>query len=160
MPFFFDAAIFANALAGDLALELRKRQQHVEHQTAHAGRGVEGLRDRDKARAGLVKDIDDAGEVGQASGQSIDLVENDDIDPSERDVREQSLEGRALHVPTREAAIVVPVIYLRPAFVTLAGNVGCAGVTLRVEAVELLLEPLLGRLPGIDSAADGAPPIG
>jgi hypothetical protein len=37
-------------LAGDLALELGERQQHVEGQSPHAGRGVECLRDRDERR--------------------------------------------------------------------------------------------------------------
>src|SRR6266516_4028796 len=38
--------LVADALAGDLALKLGKRQQHVEGEPAHRGRGVELLSDR------------------------------------------------------------------------------------------------------------------
>ena len=40
--------LVADALAGDLPLELRKRQQHVQREPAHGGRGVELLGDRDE----------------------------------------------------------------------------------------------------------------
>src|SRR5665213_3596002 len=35
-----------DALAGDLALELRERQKHIESEAPHRGRGVECLRHR------------------------------------------------------------------------------------------------------------------
>jgi hypothetical protein len=38
--------------------------------------------------------------------------------------------------------------------VTLAQDVGGTGLTLRIEAVEFLLQPLLGRLAGVDGTAD------
>jgi hypothetical protein len=41
-PFAFGGGNFvADSLAGDLALELSERQQHIERQPTHAGRGVE-----------------------------------------------------------------------------------------------------------------------
>ena len=36
-------------LARDLSLKLREGQQHVQRQTAHRGRGIELLGDRDEA---------------------------------------------------------------------------------------------------------------
>ena len=52
-----------------------------------------------------------------------------------------------------EAAVVVGVADQRPAFGPLAGDVGLAGLALRLQRVELLVEALLGRLPGVDRAA-------
>ncbi len=36
----------------------------------------------------------------------------------------------------------------------LAGDIGGAGLVLGVERVEVLIEPFVGRLPGVDGAAD------
>src|SRR5207247_11471720 len=58
-----------------------------------------------------------------------------------------------LHVAAREPAIVVAGLGQRPALVTLAADVGLAAFALRVERVELLFEPLLGGLAGVDGTA-------
>jgi Tetracyclin repressor-like, C-terminal domain len=61
-----DASLFrggdfvADALAGNLALELRKRQQHVEGEPSHAGGGVESLGHRDERDVVFVVTIIDA----------------------------------------------------------------------------------------------------
>ena len=57
--------LVANALGGDFALELRKRQQHVEGQAAHRGGGIELLRDRNEGDAMRVEQFDQLGKVGQ-----------------------------------------------------------------------------------------------
>ena len=72
--------LVADALAGDLALELGKRQQHVEREPPHARGRVERLRDAHERGAGFVERLDDAREVGEAAGEPIDLVDNDDVD--------------------------------------------------------------------------------
>ena len=54
-----------------------------------------------------VENIDDLGEVGQRTRQAIDLVDDDDIDPSGFDVAHELRQARALHAAAREAAIVV-----------------------------------------------------
>ena len=53
-----------------------------------------------------------------------------------------------------EAAVVVGVADQRPALGALAGDVGLAGLALGVQRVELLLQPLLGGLAGVDRAAE------
>ena len=89
MPFFFDAAILvADALAGDLALELGEGQKHVERQPPHGCRGVELLRHRDKRNVLVVESLDDLGEVGERAGQPVHLVDDDHIDFSGADVVE------------------------------------------------------------------------
>jgi hypothetical protein len=54
-----------DALARNFALELRKRHQHVEGKTTHAGGGVESLRHRDKRDVVLIEEFDQLGEVGK-----------------------------------------------------------------------------------------------
>src|SRR5882672_6007940 len=53
--------LVADALADDLALELREGQQNVEGQVPHRGRRVELLRHRHKRRAPGIEDLDDLG---------------------------------------------------------------------------------------------------
>jgi hypothetical protein len=61
MPLAFDAAdLVANALAGDLALELGERERHVDRQTPHRGRGVELLRHGDERGVMGIQHIDEA----------------------------------------------------------------------------------------------------
>ena len=72
--------LVADALAGDLALELSEGQEHVEHQPAHRGRGVELLGDRDERDPVLVEGFGELCEVGEGAGEPVDLVDDDDID--------------------------------------------------------------------------------
>ena len=55
--------------------------------------------------------------------------------------------------PARKAAIVLAFGQYHPAFMPLAQRIGGAGLMLGIEAVELLLQPILGRSAGIDRAA-------
>ena len=148
--------LVADALARDLALELRERQQHVESQPTHGRRGVEGLRDRYERNRARVKDFDDFGEVGERAGQAVDLVDDHDIDPFGRDVGEQTLQRRPLHIAAGIAGVVVELGQRLPAFMLLAAHIRLAGLPLGVEGIELLLEPFLRRLAGVDRAANAA----
>ena len=87
--------LVADALAGDLALELRERQQHVERQPAHAGGGVERLGDADKADPLRSKRSTMRAKSASAAGQPIDLVDDHDIDLARGDVGEQLAAGPA-----------------------------------------------------------------
>jgi hypothetical protein len=139
-----------------LAFELGEREQHVERKPAHAGGGVERLGDADEACPCAIQNLDDFGEVGEAAGEPVDLVDDDHIHPARLHLGEQPLEAGALHVAAREAAIVIEVGQQRPAFMALAVDIGGAGLTLGIEAVEILVEPLLGRFARVDGAADPA----
>ena len=57
--------LIADPLADDLALELRKGQQHVEGQAPHRGRRVELLRHRHEGGAPRIEDLDDLGKIGE-----------------------------------------------------------------------------------------------
>jgi hypothetical protein len=71
--------LVTDALRGDLALELGKRQQHIQSQPPHRGGGVELLGHRDKGHAVSVEQFHEFGKVGQRASQAIDLVDHDDV---------------------------------------------------------------------------------
>ena len=143
-----------DALGGDLALELGKRQQDVEGQPPHRGGGVELLGHRDEGHAVLVEQLDQLGEVRQRAGQAVDLVDDDDVDLSGSHILEQPLQRRAVGVATGEAAIVIFGPDERPAGMRLAADIGLRGIILGVEGVEVLFQPLVGGDPGVDRAAN------
>ena len=145
--------LVADALAGDLALELGEGQEHVEREASHAGGRVERLGDRDKAGTSCIEHLNNLCEVGHAAGQPVDLVDEDDIDLAGSHIGEQPHQTGPLHVAAREPAIVIALGHNNPALVALAQGIGSAGLILGIEAVELLFQPILGGLAGIDRAA-------
>ena len=100
-----------------------------------------------------VEQLDELGEVGERAGQAIDLVDHHHINRSGLYVAQEPLQGRAVHRPSREAAIIVVGFDQDPALMGLALDVGLGGLALRVERIEILLQPMLGRDPGVDGAA-------
>ena len=53
-----------------------------------------------------VECLNQLGEVGERSGQPIDLIDDDDVDPSGLHIDEQFLQGRPIHRAAGKAAIV------------------------------------------------------
>src|SRR5262249_46943472 len=145
--------LIARAFGDDLALELGKRQQHVEHQTAHGGRRVELLGHRHKGDPVLVEGLHHLGEIEKRAAEPVHFVDDNAVDLAGLDVDEQSPECGPVHVGAGEAAVVVVLGQADPAFVLLAGDVGGGRLVLRVQAVEILVEPFFGGLAGVDRAA-------
>src|SRR6201993_70894 len=112
--------LVADALADDLALELRKRQKYIERQAPHRARRIELLRHRNEGGAPLIEDLDDLGKIGERAGQPVDLVDDDGIDPTRRNLGKQSLQSRSIDRRAGEPAIVVSLGEADPAFVPLA----------------------------------------
>ncbi len=150
--------LVADALADDLALELREGQQNVEGQAPHRSRRVELLRHRDEGRSPRIEALDDLGKIGERAGQSVDLVDDHDIDPPHRDVSEQLLQSRPSHRGAGEPAVIISRGEAHPSFVPLTVDEGLAGFALCLQRIELLFEPLLGRFSRIDRTADGSVP--
>jgi hypothetical protein len=121
-----------------------------------SGGGVEGLGHRDEGDIVLVEHLDQLGEVGERSGQPIDLVDDDYVDPPDLDIGEQFLKRWPLHRTAGIAAVVVAVPYQPPPFMGLALDVGLGRFPLGVEGIEVLLEPLVGRDTRIDRATETA----
>ena len=134
-------------------LRLDYRQEHVERQSAHAGGGVELLGHRDEGGAVGVHHLHDLGEAGQRSGEPVHLVDHHQVHPPGADVGQQALQGGTLQGSAGEAAVVEAGGKQGPALVALAADERLAGLALGVQAVERLLQPLLGGLPGVDGAA-------
>jgi hypothetical protein len=116
--------LVADALARDLPLELGKREQHVERQSAHRRGGVEALCDRHKGHLVRVKELDQLGEVRQGAGQPVDLVDDNHIDAAGPHSDEESLKGWPLHRAARETAVVEVIADEPPALMGLALDVG------------------------------------
>src|ERR1700730_2030460 len=86
--------LVADALADDLALELREGQQNVEGQAPHRGCRVELLRHRDEGGT-PGSDYQSVWEkLGEGGGQRVDLVDNDVVAPPRREVSQQLLQSR------------------------------------------------------------------
>ena len=142
MPFLREAAnLVADALADDLALELREGQQDIERQPSHRRRRVERLGDGTKVTFWRVEHLDQLGEVDQRAAEAVDLVDDHDVDLAAFDVGQQPLQRGTLQGAAGEAAVVVAVADRHPALRLLAGDIGLAGLALGVEAVELLSRP-------------------
>ena len=103
-----------------------------------------------------LEDVDQPDEVGKRAGEPVDLVADDRVHLARLDVAQQSPQRRAIHRPAGEAAVVVAVVEGDPALLTLALDVGKAGLVLRIQRIERLVESLLGALPAVDRRSDFA----
>src|SRR5208337_3181244 len=110
----------------------------------------EGLSHRDEGDAMGVERLDQLGEVGERSSQPINLIDDDDVDPSGPHIDEQFLQSRPIHRAAGKAAIVITLPDQPPALVSLALDVGLGRLTLSVEGVEVLLKSLVGRDARVD----------
>src|SRR6202011_5347594 len=149
--------LVADALSCDLALELGEGQQNVQGQATHRGRRVELLRHRHEGDALRIEDLDDLGEVGERTGQPVDLVADDDIDPPLLDVGQKLLKGRAVDCRARQPAIAVSLWEAGPALVPLTRDEGFTSLPLGMKRIEFLFEPLLGGFAGVDGTAPSMP---
>src|SRR5690606_5947027 len=125
-----------------------------EREPADGVGGREVLRDRDERGARDVEALHHFGEVQERSAEAGDLVNDDHVDLAGVDVGEQPLERGAIQILAAEAAVVVARADELPALVRLRAHVLHARLTLRVEGVELLLEPLRDALACVDRAPD------
>jgi hypothetical protein len=58
---------------------LGEGEQHIERQSPHDGRRIEGLGDRDERDPLRIEGLDDLGKVGKRPGQAIDLIDDNRI---------------------------------------------------------------------------------
>src|ERR1700738_4585688 len=99
-------------------------QEHIERQPAHRGRGIELLGDRDKRYALGIEQFDQFGEVCQRSSQTIDLVDDDDVNLPGADVVQQSLQVGPVGRSAGVSAIIVARADQRPAGMSLTLYIG------------------------------------
>ena len=79
MPFSCPDAV-SHPFGDEFTLELGEGEQYVEDHPAHAVRGVKRLRYRDERDVSPIEDLDQANEVGEASCETVDLVDHHHID--------------------------------------------------------------------------------
>src|SRR5882757_7852448 len=101
-----------------------------------------------------IEQLDQFGEVRQRPRQTIDLVDDDDVDLAGADIVQQLLKVRSVGGPAGVSAIVIAGTDQGPAGMGLTLDVGGGGLVLRIQRVELLVEPMIGRDPRIDRASD------
>src|SRR5450759_2121539 len=97
-------------------------------------------RQRDSA---CVQGFHDLGKIGQAAGETIDLIDDDGVDLVGFNIFEQSLERWSVQSSPGISSVVVAGREFSPAFVSLARNKGLAGFPLSIERIEGLLESFL-----------------
>jgi hypothetical protein len=73
-----------------------------------------------------VEQLDQLGEIGERPGQTVDLVDDDDIDLAAADIIQQLLQRGAVERGARQTAIVVAGSDQPPALVGLTLDVGLA----------------------------------
>jgi hypothetical protein len=135
--------LVSNTFRGHFPFELGKGQQDIQGEPPHGGGGVEGLGDGDKGTPGSVQLVHQFCKIGQGSCEAIDLVDHDHVDAARPDITQQLLQGRALQGAAGLAAIVIPGVEQLPAFMLLAGNIGDTGLMLRIQRIEVLLQPVI-----------------
>src|SRR6185369_3941448 len=87
-------------------------------------------------------------------GQTVDLIDDNDIDAPRFDISQQPLERWPFHVAAGMSAIIIAIWSERPALVALRPNIGFASLALGIKAIEALVQPLLSGFARIDCAAD------
>ena len=140
------------ALRDDLPFELRERQEDVQGQAAERTRRIELLRHGDEADEVPVENLDDPREIHQRPAEAVNLIDDHTVDCSGLDRRQKPFQRGALHVAARESAVVERLGDHLPALAFLTADIGFRRFPLRVQGVEFLLQPLLGRFPRVDGA--------
>jgi hypothetical protein len=69
-----------------------------------------------------IENVNDLGKIGEGTGETINLINNDRFNFAGHDVIEKSFEGRAFDRAPRKTAIVVPFRSCDPALVFLAST--------------------------------------
>jgi hypothetical protein len=103
-----------------------------------------------------IEDLDDLGKIGERAGQPVDLVDDDGVDPPRREVSQQLLQSGPINRGAREPAVIISRAEAHPTFVPLARDEGLTGFALRLQRIELLFEPLLGRFAGVNRTTDAS----
>src|ERR1700757_1536136 len=159
IPFFFEAAILSRIRSPTTSRSnCAKDNRTFRVKPPHRGRRVELLRHRDEGGTLGIEDLDDFGKIGERAGQPVDLVDDHRVDPPCRDVGEQLLQSGPVHRRAGDPTIIITRAHADPAFVPLAVDEGLAGFALRLQRIEFLLEPLLGRFASVDRTTDGSAP--
>jgi len=86
-----ESRLVPQPIGSNLPLELGESEEDVHDQTTHAVGRVEVLRDRHEGDMVALEDVHQAQEVEQAPGDAVELVDQNYVDQSVLDIRQQIL---------------------------------------------------------------------
>lgn len=99
--------IVRNTLCGVLALQLCKCREDVHNGPSHRRRSVKGFFYRQERDIVLLQRLIDLGEVLDSSADTVQLVDDDDIEFVRLDIRHQFGKGRAVRILPGEPLVLV-----------------------------------------------------
>src|SRR5690606_33865921 len=88
--------VVADTLADHLAFKLRKIDEHVTKESPYGRRGINVLRDTDEVAAVALEVLHEAVEIGDGTGQAVELVHDDIAHIALFDPSQHRLERRAV----------------------------------------------------------------
>jgi hypothetical protein len=88
---------------------------------------------RDERNRFGIEGFDKLGEIGERTGQPVDLVDNDDVDPAGVDIPEQLLQCRAVEIATGIGGVVIVLGQGLPSLRGLALYIGLASIALGMQ---------------------------
>ena len=100
-----------------------------------------------------IEQLDQLGEIGERTGQAVDLVHHHDLDLAGPHLGEQRLQCRPIERGAGEAAVSEAVGQKPPALAGLAADISFASLSLSIERGEGKVEVMLGRFAGVDRKA-------
>ena len=143
----------AGPLGNYLLLVLAECHQNVQHHAPGRGRGIDFLSHGNELNIPFIELLAEVGKIRETSAQSVDFIDQDNIDQTRIAVGKQLLQGGPVHVAARKSAVVVMLRQTDPAVRFLTGDVTFAGFPLSVQRIEFLLKSVFNALAAIHGAA-------
>jgi len=112
--------------------------QDIEHHPPGRGAGVDFLSHRYERDAVFVKFRLKLGKISETAAQTVDLVDDHDIDQTGPDIRHHPLKCGAVGIAAGPAAVVVRFRQTNPAVGALAGNVVFRRIALGIQRIIVL----------------------
>ena len=155
-PFTFLPAgghLVAYTLGDNLPLILREGDKNVKHHAPGAGGGIDFLRHRDELCAPFVKFLGEVCKITDGSGESVDLVNHDDVDQPGFTVGKELLKRRAFHIAAGISSVVITSREADPSVGFLAGDIGFTSLPLSIQTVKFLIQSFLNGLACVNRAS-------
>src|ERR1017187_5378972 len=124
----------------------------MQRQPSQRSSAVEVLRDGYEADSASFKLLHQPREIEQRAAEAVDFIHQHAIDGTRLHLHQQISEGRPVHARATETSVVVVLGQYDPACLALAQNIGFRRLALRVQGIEILFEPFIGRLARVYGA--------
>ena len=125
--------LVADTFSDNFTFILRKGYQNIEHHAASRGMSVDILCDADKGNIICVKEFAQLSKVTDRPAESVNFINNNNINFTSFDIGKQLLQSRTFDVSAGIASVIVMSGQAEPAFFFLAGNIIFSGFPLSVQ---------------------------